>query len=51
MIIFTIRCQQMKLIINGKYVAKKIKILSKTYVMYLKRKLRTRRNQIQVEKV
>ena len=50
MIIFATRGQR----INRKHMAKKIeilKILSKTYLMYLKRKLKTCRNQIQVEKV
>ena len=46
--------QRMKVVINGNFIAKKkenLKILSKTDVMYLKRKLRTCRIQIQVEKV
>ena len=54
MTIFVARGQGMKLIMNGKSIAKKmkiLKILSKTHVMYLKRKPKTCKNQIQVEKV
>ena len=54
MTIFVARGQGMKLIMNGKSIPKKmkiLKILSKTHVMYLKRKFKTCKNQIQVEKV
>ena len=54
MTIFVAKGQGMKLIMNGKSILKEmiiLKILSKTYVMYLKRKPKTCKNQIQVEKV
>ena len=51
MTIFVTRGQGMKLIMNGKSIAKKMKILSKTHVMYLQRKPKTCKNQIQAEKV
>ena len=54
MTISVTRVQGMKLIMNGKSIAKKmkiLKILSKTHVMYLKRKPKTFKNQIQEEKV
>ena len=51
MIIFAARGQRMKVLLDGKFIAKKenLKILSKIDVIYLKRKLRTCRIQIQVE--
>ena len=49
--IFVARGQGMKLMINGVSITKKMKILRKTHVMYLKRKPKTYRNQIRVEKV
>ena len=52
MIAFATRGQRMKVVLDGKFIAKKnenLKILSKIDVIYLKRKLRTCRIQIQVE--
>ena len=40
MTIFVARGQGMKLIMNGKSIAKKMKILWKTHVMYLKKSLK-----------
>ena len=54
MTIFATRDQKMKVAINGNFIAEKnenLKILSKTHVIYLKRKLRTNISQIQDEKV
>ena len=50
---FAARGQGMNLVIDGNFIAKKenLKILRKTDVMYLKRKLKTCRIQIHVEKV
>ena len=52
MTIFATRGQRMKVVIDGNFIAKevkKMKILRKTDIIYLKRKLRTCRIQIQVE--
>ena len=49
MTIFAARGQRMKVVLDGNFIAKKMKILRKTDVIYLKRKLRTCRIQIQVE--
>ena len=54
MTIFAARGLRMKVVIDGNFIAKnneKLKKLSKTDIMYLKRKLRTCRIQIQDEKV
>ena len=51
MIFFAAGDQGIRLVIDESLIAKKMKILSKTYVMYIKKKLRTCRIQIQVEKV
>ena len=51
MIIFATRGQRMKLIINGKYIAKKLNFKNfEQNLCYVPQK-RTCRNQIQVEKV
>ena len=49
MTIFATRGQRMKVVIDGNFIAKKMKIFSKTDIMYLQKKLRTRRIKIQVE--
>ena len=52
MIAFATRGQRMKVVWDGKFIAKKnenLKIFSKTDVIYLKSKLRTCRIQIQIE--
>ena len=53
MTIFAARGQGIKLVIDRNFIGKKnknFKILTKTYDMYLKRKLKTYRNQIHVER-
>ena len=54
MTIFAATGQEMKLVMDKMFIAIKnenLNIVSKLYVMYLKRKLRACRIQIQVEKV
>ena len=51
MAIFAGRGQGIDLVIDGNFIAKKMKILSKPDGIYLKRKLKTCSIQIHVEKV
>ena len=54
MIIFAAMGPGMKLVINGNFLAEKnenLKFFCKSYVIYIKRKLRTSKIQIQIEKV
>ena len=54
MTIFANGDQKMKMVINGNFIAKKnekLKNVRETGIIYLKRKLRTCRIQIQIEKV
>ena len=51
MIIFAARGRGMKLVIDKKFIAKDMKILSRFYIIYLKRKLRTCKIQILFENI